>query len=137
MHRESLKIQPGGRGFQEITDRLDAIVARSGIRDGLCNAFIRHTSASLVVTENADPDVLRDLETVASGLAPDGDPRYVHDAEGPDDMSAHARSVLTQTSITIPVADASLMLGTWQGVFLWEHRTASHSRRVVVSVFSG
>lgn len=137
MHRESLQIETGGRGFHEITGQAGEIVARSGIRDGMCNVFIRHTSASLTITENADPDVLRDLETVASDLAPDGDPRYVHTAEGPDDMSAHVRSVLTRTSITIPVADGTLMLGTWQGLFLWEHRAAGHSRRVVVSVFSG
>ncbi|MFO7763164.1 MAG: secondary thiamine-phosphate synthase enzyme YjbQ [Wenzhouxiangellaceae bacterium] len=137
MHRESLQIETGGRGFHEITGRTGEIVARSGIRDGMCNAFIRHTSASLVITENADPDVLRDLETVVSGLAPDGDRRYVHTAEGPDDMSAHLRSVLTQTSIIIPIADGALALGTWQGLFLWEHRTAPHTRKVVVSVFSG
>lgn len=137
MHRESLQIETGGRGFHEITGRTGEIVARSGIRDGMCNAFIRHTSASLAITENADPDVLRDLETAASDLAPDGDPRYVHTAEGPDDMSAHVRSVLTQTSVTIPVADGKLLLGTWQGLFLWEHRTAPHTRKVVVSVISG
>ena len=137
MHRESLEIQTDGRDFYEITNQIDEIVARSGIHDGMCNAFIRHTSASLVVTENADPDVLSDLETIASGLAPDGDPRYVHTAEGPDDMSAHVRSVLTQTSITLPVVNGSLMLGTWQGLFVWEHRTAGHCREVLVSVFAG
>lgn len=137
MYRESLKIQTDGRGFFEITDQIDDIVERADIRDGLCHAFIAHTSASLVITENADPDVLRDLETVVSGLAPDGDRRYVHTAEGPDDMSAHVRAVLTQTSITVPVAGGALMLGTWQGLFLWEHRNAGHSRRIVASVFSG
>ena len=137
MYRELLKIKTGGRGFHELTDQAGDIAARSGIRDGLCHAFIRHTSASLVITENADPDVLRDLETVLAGLAPDGDPRYVHTAEGPDDMSAHVRSVLTQTGIAIPVADGELMLGAWQGLFLWEHRTRGHSRQVVVSVFAG
>lgn len=137
MYRESLKIQTDGRGFFEITDQIDEIVERAGIRDGLCHVFIAHTSASLIITENADPDVLRDLETVVSSLAPDGDRRYVHTAEGPDDMSAHVRAVLTQTSITVPVAGGALMLGTWQGLFLWEHRNAGHSRRVVASVFSG
>jgi len=137
MYRESLKIQTDGRGFFEITDQIDEIVERAGIRDGLCHVFIAHTSASLIITENADPDVLRDLETVVSSLAPDGDRRYVHTAEGPDDMSAHVRAVLTQTSITVPVAGGALMLGTWQGLFLWEHRNAGHSRRIVASVFSG
>lgn len=137
MHRETLEIGTRGRGFQEITDQTGGVVARSRIRDGICNAFIAHTSASLLITENADPDVLVDLETVISGLAPDGDPRYTHTAEGPDDMSAHVRSVLTQTSVTIPVADGALQLGTWQGLFLWEHRARPHSRKIVVSVLSG
>lgn len=137
MHRETLEICTRGRGFHEITDQAGDVVTRSGLRDGLCNAFIAHTSASLLITENADPDVLTDLETVVSQLAPDGDSRYTHTAEGPDDMSAHVRSILTQTSISIPVADGALQLGTWQGLFLWEHRTRQHSRKVVVSVLSG
>lgn len=137
MHRETLEIETRGRGFHEITGQTGEIVTRSGIRDGLCNTFIRHTSASLVITENADPDVLVDLETIIASLAPDGDPRYRHTAEGPDDMSAHVRSVLTQTSITLPVALGALDLGTWQGLFLWEHRTGAHSRKVLISVFSG
>jgi len=136
MHRESLDVETAGRGFHEITDRAGRVVSRSEIREGLCNAFIRHTSASLLITENADPDVLGDLETVIAGLAPDGDPRYRHTAEGPDDMSAHVRSMLTQTSITIPVAAGALQLGTWQGLFLWEHRSRPHSRQVLVSVLS-
>lgn len=134
MHRESLEIKTGGRGFHEITGQAGEIVTRSGIADGLCNVFVRHTSASLVITENADPDVLVDLETVIAGLAPDGDPRYIHTAEGPDDMSAHVRSVLTRTDITVPVARGALDLGTWQGLFLWEHRTRQHRRRIIVTV---
>lgn len=137
MHRETLEIGTQGRGFYAITDQAGAVVTRSDIQNGLCNAFIAHTSASLLITENADPDVLVDLETVVSELAPDGDSRYTHTAEGPDDMSAHVRSILTQTSISIPVADGALQLGTWQGLFLWEHRTRQHSRKVVVSVLSG
>lgn len=137
MHRETLEISTAGRGFVEITDPVDRIVARAGIADGLCNAFVLHTSASLLITENADPDVLSDLETAISDLAPDGDSRYTHTAEGPDDMSAHIRSVLTQTSISVPVDSGRLRLGTWQGLFLWEHRARPHTRRVVVSVLSG
>jgi len=137
MHRETLEVATRGRGFTEITGQVDKVVARSGFREGLCNVFILHTSASLVITENADPDVLADLETVISDLAPDGDSRYSHTAEGPDDMSAHVRCVLTQTSITIPVDAGALCLGTWQGLFLWEHRARPHARKIVVSLVSG
>jgi len=137
MHRETLEVATRGRGFTEITGQVDKVVARSGLREGLCNVFILHTSASLVITENADPDVLADLETVISDLAPDGDSRYSHTAEGPDDMSAHVRCVLTQTSITIPVDARALCLGTWQGLFLWEHRARPHARKIVVSLVSG
>lgn len=137
MHTETLRISTDGRGFREITGEVDRVVGTAGARQGLCHLFIRHTSASLVVTENADPDVLVDLETVISGLAPDGDPRYRHTAEGPDDMSAHVRCMLTQTSLTVPVDEGRLALGTWQGVFVWEHRTRPHQRSVVVSVVSG
>lgn len=137
MHRATLEISTPGRGFTEITAQVDEIVSRAGIREGLCSVFILHTSASLVITENADPDVLADLETVIADLAPDGDPRYSHTAEGPDDMSAHLRCLLTQTSITIPVESGALRLGTWQGLFLWEHRARPHARKVVVSVVSG
>lgn len=137
MHRETLEISTRGRGFHEITDQVDGVVTRSGLQDGLCNAFISHTSASLLITENADPDVLADLETVFSDLSPDGDARYTHTAEGPDDMSAHVRSVLTQSSVSIPVAGGALDLGTWQGLFLWEHRARPHSRKVIISVLSG
>ena len=107
------------------------MVAASGIAKGLCTVFLQHTSASLILCENADPDVRRDLETL---LAPDGDPAYVHDTEDPDDMAAHARSVLTSNSVTIPVAEGRLMLGTWRGVYLWEHRTAPRARSGVVTV---
>jgi secondary thiamine-phosphate synthase enzyme len=98
--------------------------------------FLQHTSASLILCENADPDVRRDLETLLSRLAPDGDPAYVHDAEGPDDMASHARSILTSNSLTIPVNGGKLMLGTWQGVYLYEHRTAPHQRSVLVTLQS-
>jgi len=133
MHRETLKISTSRRGFTEITSRVNRIITRAGMADGLCNVFILHTSASLVITENADPDVLADLETLLSDLAPDGDSRYTHTAEGPDDMSAHIRSVLTATSITIPIDSGALKLGTWQGLFLWEHRTGPHAREIWIT----
>ena len=134
MHRGTVQVETPGRGLVDITDRVDRIVAASDVDVGLCHLFVLHTSASLLITENADPDVLRDLETVFSGLAPDGDPRYRHTAEGPDDMSAHVRSALTGTSLTIPVEAGQLRLGTWQGVFLWEHRARPHRRSLVVTV---
>jgi secondary thiamine-phosphate synthase enzyme len=132
--QSTLTFRTRGRGTTEITAEVSRAVAQSGIGKGLCTVFLQHTSASLVLCENADPDVRRDLETIMSRLAPDGDPAYVHDAEGPDDMSSHARSILTSNSITIPVADGELMLGAWQGLYLWEHRTSPHSRSVVVTV---
>jgi secondary thiamine-phosphate synthase enzyme len=109
-------------------------VREAGIKSGLCNVFLRHTSASLILCENAAPAVRQDLETILSRLAPDGDPAYRHEDEGPDDMAAHARSVLTTNSLQIPVADGRLLLGTWQGIYLWEHRHAPHARSVVVTV---
>jgi len=104
------------------------------VQTGLAHVFVQHTSCSLTITENADPDVRRDLETLLARLAPDGDPAYRHDLEGPDDMAAHARSVLTDSGLTIPVGAGSLLLGTWQGIYLWEHRTERQVRRVVVTV---
>ncbi|OGA01362.1 MAG: secondary thiamine-phosphate synthase [Betaproteobacteria bacterium RIFCSPLOWO2_02_FULL_62_17] len=132
--QEHFSIDTRGRGMVEITRMVAKIVRQSGVRTGLCNVFVRHTSASLILSENADPAVLADLETVLAGLAPDGDPRYVHDAEGPDDMAAHIRAVLTDNSINIPVTDGNLALGTWQGLYLWEHRLAPHTRRLIVTV---
>ena len=129
-----LQLRTKGRGTTEITADVAHAVTASGIRDGVCTAFLQHTSASLVLCENADLDVRRDLETILARLAPDGDPAYVHDTEGPDDMAAHARAVLTSNSVTIPVADGRLMLGTWQGLYLWEHRTSAHTRSLVVTI---
>ena len=123
-----------GRGTTDITGEVQAAVRDSGIDTGLCHVFIRHTSASLMLCENADPDVRHDLETFMQRIAPDGDPDFVHTAEGPDDMPAHVRSVLTSSELTIPVRDGRCALGTWQGVYLWEHRTAPHRRSVVVTV---
>lgn len=130
--QEILRVPTSGRGFVEITGEVNAWLSRLALTDGLLTVFVRHTSASLLVQENADPDVLRDLETFYSGLVPDGDPRFVHTVEGPDDMSAHVRGALTQTSIAIPVADGALRLGTWQGLLLWEHRFAPHVREIVL-----
>lgn len=121
-----------GRGLYELTDSVQAHVPDGAV--GICNVFIHHTSASLIITENADPEVHRDLERLISRLVPDGDPLFRHVTEGPDDMPAHVRSVLTQTSVAIPVGKGRLALGAWQGIYLWEHRTSPHLRRVTVSV---
>jgi secondary thiamine-phosphate synthase enzyme len=134
IYQASLTFRTKGRGTTDITADVQRAVAESGIQKGLCNVFLQHTSASLILCENADPDVRRDLETLLSRVAPDGDPAYVHDTEGPDDMAAHARSVLTSNSLSIPVAEGKLMLGTWQGLYLYEHRHAGHARSVVVTV---
>ncbi len=134
IHQQTLEFRTRGRGTTEITAELERALAASGIRTGLCNVFLQHTSASLILCENADPGVRRDLETILARLAPDGDPAYVHDTEGPDDMASHARSVLTSNSLAIPVSGGKLALGTWQGIYLYEHRSAPHARRVVVTV---
>jgi secondary thiamine-phosphate synthase enzyme len=134
MHRGELSIATRGRGTYDITRDVAKVVGASSARTGLATVFIHHTSASLIICENADPDVRRDLEAFVARLVPDGDKLFVHDAEGPDDMPAHVRSVLTQTSIGIPIVDGKLALGTWQGLYLWEHRTAPHTRKVTVMV---
>lgn len=126
-----------GRGLYDITDEVQSAVVESAVRAGLCNVFIHHTSASLVINENADPQVLRDLEAFFNRLVPDGDSLYRHTAEGPDDMPSHVRAALTQTSLTIPVADGRCALGTWQAIYLYEHRHASHRRRVMISILGG
>ncbi|MEM7253475.1 MAG: secondary thiamine-phosphate synthase enzyme YjbQ [Pseudomonadota bacterium] len=134
MFQESFIIATDGRGFYEISRSLDHAVAKSGIAVGLCHVFIRHTSASLIICENADPDVQRDLATYMEGLVSDGDSRFRHRAEGPDDMPAHIRSVLTQTTLTIPIRHGRCALGTWQGVYVWEHRYRGAQRELVVTV---
>ncbi|MDJ0956097.1 MAG: secondary thiamine-phosphate synthase enzyme YjbQ [Arenicellales bacterium] len=123
-----------GRGTYDITADIQNEVAKSGIDHGLAHIFIHHTSASLIICENADPSVRTDLEAYMSRAVPDGDPLFKHTQEGPDDMSAHVRSILTQTALTIPVTHAALALGTWQGIYLWEHRHGSHTRTVTVTV---
>lgn len=134
MSQHTITIETHGRGFEMITSKVADVVSRSGIRNGLCNVFIQHTSASVMITENADSAVRRDLERFMQRVAPDGSPEYEHDTEGPDDMPAHIRTVLAGSTLTVPVVDGRLALGTWQGIYLWEHRTSRQSREVIVSV---
>ena len=132
MH-QIITISTPGRALINMTDKVGLALKQSRIRDGLCNLFLQHTSASMLINENADPDVLADLETFFTGLVNDGDQHFLHRAEGPDDMAAHVRTALTQTHLTIPVANGRLMLGLWQGIYLWEHRYSPHQRQVVAS----
>jgi len=134
VYRGELTVPTRGRGIYDITRDVVRLVAASRATEGLATLWIAHTSASLIVSENADPSVRADLEAFAARLVPDGDPLFSHDAEGDDDMPAHVRSVLTQTSIGVPIAAGRLALGTWQGLYVWEHRKAPHDRRVTVSV---
>jgi secondary thiamine-phosphate synthase enzyme len=134
VHLDSFHVRTRGRGTTEITHDVQRIVQASGIASGLCTVFVHHTSASLLVNENADPSVQRDLDAFFSRLVPDGDALFEHRAEGPDDMPAHVRAALTQTSIAIPVSRARCDLGTWQGIYLFEHRRAPHERRVSVTI---
>ncbi len=129
-----LTIQTRGRAAIEITAEITACLARSAVNLGIAHIFVRHTSCGLGITENADPAVHRDLETLMQRWAPDGDPSYRHDQEGEDDMAAHARSLLTGVSVSVPFASGRLLLGTWQGIYLFEHRTGSHRREVVVTL---
>ena len=133
VHQKTLEIRTPGRGFVDLSSQLERVVSESGVRTGLCVVFVQHTSASLVIQENADPAVLRDLGRWLSEIAPESR-RWEHDDEGPDDMPAHARSALTRTSEAVPISDGRLALGTWQAIYLWEHRARPHSRRVVVHV---
>ncbi|MFL6673095.1 MAG: secondary thiamine-phosphate synthase enzyme YjbQ [Massilia sp.] len=133
-HQSILEFYNEGRGTRDITDAVAQVVRESGVQCGLAHVFVQHTSCSLTITENADPDVRRDLDLIIKRLAPDGDPAYRHNTEGPDDMAAHARSVLTDTGLVVPVGAGHLLLGTWQGIFLWEHRTGAQRRSVVITV---
>ena len=133
-HQQEIQYQTKGRGFYELTPEIQMCLSDSRPASKLlCHLFILHTSASLLITENADPDVLADLERFFTRLVPDGDPLFQHTAEGPDDMPSHVRSALTQTALTVPIRDNRLVLGTWQGIYLWEHRNASHLRKIAVS----
>jgi len=133
-HQRTFDLRTRGRGTTDITREVEKLVSASGIATGVVHIFVQHTSCSLMISENADPDVLRDLETLAGRWAPDADRAYRHDTEGDDDMAAHARSILTGTSVSVPVGQGKLMLGTWQGIYLWEHRTHAHTRTIVVTV---
>ncbi|MBD1859492.1 MULTISPECIES: secondary thiamine-phosphate synthase enzyme YjbQ [Leptolyngbya] len=132
-HQKILRITTQGKSLLKITSQVNAIVAESGIKTGLCSLFLRHTSASLIIQENADPDVLQDLENFFAKLVPEWE-NYIHSTEGPDDMPAHIRTVLTHSSEQIPISQGRLVLGTWQGIYLWEHRQHRHTRELVVHV---
>ncbi len=132
--QRTIELPPTRRGLHDITERVDEIVAKSGVVTGLCHVFLQHTSASLLIQENADPKVLADLDAWFSRIAPDGDARWTHTDEGPDDMPSHVRSAITQPSLTVPVSEGRLALGTWQAIYLFEHRLAPHRRRLVVTV---
>jgi len=131
---ERVQIEASGSGLFEITDAVEAAVRRTRVDQGLCTVFIAHTSASLVIQENADPSVVRDLENWLARLVPEDDPLYTHTAEGSDDMPAHIKAALTSTSVAIPILEGRLVLGTWQGIFLFEHRRGRHRRNLVVHV---
>lgn len=134
MLQRTLSIETSGRGTYDLTAEVQRSVRESGVSVGLCHVFVRHTSASLMLCENADPAVMHDLETFMGRIAPDGDPMFTHVAEGPDDMPAHVRSVLTGSDLNLPISSGQCTLGTWQGVYLWEHRAAPHRRSIVVTV---
>jgi len=133
LYQNSLEIRTSPKSFLEITDRVQKLVSESDIQNGVCHLFIKHTSASLIIQENYDPSVRKDFETIFSELAPE-DFNYIHNMEGKDDMPAHIRSALTSTSETVPVVNGKLLLGTWQGIYLWEHRDQSHNRTMVSMV---
>ncbi|WP_434685737.1 secondary thiamine-phosphate synthase enzyme YjbQ [Pseudanabaena minima] len=134
MVQQTIALRTNGKKLHNITHQVDAILSQSGIKIGLCNVFLRHTSASLIIQENADPDVLADLETFFTKLIPEDASKYRHTSEGADDMPSHIRSTLTKTSETIPIANGKLALGTWQGIFVWEHRNLGHTREVLVHI---
>jgi secondary thiamine-phosphate synthase enzyme len=131
---QAFAVRTLGQGLHEITDRVARVVHDSGVEDGLCTVFIRHTSASLTIQENADPSARADLEAWLNRLVPENDRLYTHTFEGPDDMPSHIKAILTNVSLSIPVMDGRLTLGTWQGIYLWEHRRSPHTREIVVHI---
>lgn len=133
-YQQTFEIHTSGRGTTEITAEVARLVRAARIATGIAQVFVQHTSCSVMITENADPSVRRDLEILAMRWTPDADPAYRHDTEGDDDMAAHARSVLAGSSVSVPVGNGELLLGTWQGIYLWEHRTSAQARRIVVTV---
>lgn len=130
-YQKLIQLKTTGKSLTRITSNVEQIVSESGIKTGMCSLFLRHTSASLIIQENADPDVLIDLENFLAKLVPEGE-KYIHNSEGPDDMPAHIRTVLTQTSEQIPIANHRLLLGTWQGIYVWEHRRRGYIRELIV-----
>ncbi len=132
--QDTIEVSTSGRGTRDLSGEIQRAVLDSGIATGVCHVFIHHTSASLMLCENADPDVRRDLETFMAQLVPDGSPMFRHNTEGDDDMPAHVRSILTGASLSVPITGGRLALGTWQGIFLWEHRAQGHRRRVTVTI---
>ena len=133
--QQSINLSTLGRSTSNITRQITELINQSGIQTGIVNIFVHHTSASLILCENADPTVRSDLEHFMSRLTPDGDPMFQHRDEGPDDMSAHVRTVLTDSSLSIPISSGQSMLGTWQGIYLWEHRTHPHHRKITVTIY--
>lgn len=136
-HQTALRIKTTGKSLHKITNQVNQAVANSSVVNGLCTLFVRHTSASLLIQENADPDVLLDLENFFAKLVPEDANRYIHGAEGLDDMPAHIRSALTHTSENIPISGGRLVLGTWQGIYLWEHRQRGNQREIIIHVSGG
>lgn len=137
MHQRRFEVRTAGRGTTDLTERVQDIVREAGVEQGLCHIFNHHTSASLMLCENADPAVRRDLEAWMRRAVPDGDPLFEHTAEGPDDMPAHVRTLLTHSDLLIPVTAGRCALGTWQGIYLWEHRSGPHTRAITVTVSAG
>ena len=135
IYQETITIRTRGRGTIELSREVERIINNSGVSKGLCNIFIQHTSASLVLSENADPAVREDLETFMNHIVPNGDPLFRHTTEGPDDMPAHVRSVLTSSSLVLPISNGRCALGTWQGIYLWEHRQTPHDRHIMVTIY--
>jgi secondary thiamine-phosphate synthase enzyme len=134
MTQQSFIVRTRPRAFEDVTGQVNAIVRSTELDTGLCHVFLRHTSASLLICENADPSVRADLERFMQRVAPDGSAEYEHDTEGPDDMPSHIRSTLAGVSVTVPCAAGRLLLGAWQGIYLWEHRTTPHQREIIVTV---
>ena len=133
-YQQTLEVSTRGRGTTEITEEVTRVISDAQITTGIAHVFVVHTSCSVILTENADPSVRHDLETLAARWAPDGDSAYRHDNEGDDDMAAHGRNILAGSSVTVPIARRKLLLGTWQGIYLWEHRSGPHHRKIVVTV---
>jgi secondary thiamine-phosphate synthase enzyme len=137
MPSTEISLKTRGQGLYECTADVQAALSTLGVREGLCTVFVRHTSASLTIQENADPSARRDLENWMQRHVPEDDPLFTHTAEGPDDMPSHIKAALTDTSLSIPIVAGSLTLGTWQGIYLWEHRAAPHTRRLIVQALPG